>query len=377
MRAPGIALAALSTAVAIAGGPRAAEALDLTGTWHVLIHYTDDLAHDPGAMRWDDRVWVFEPEGERLRWTEYPLVVFKDRSGRFEQARGGMVRVVHAWEPNPGQLAQIQEGLEINTRGSKSKALRRSGGDWRSSMRGSAASAGVITYQESWSIEDAAGLPVFIRDDVLGGGMAESFEGRTLYETATVSTDEAMLRGRFERDGTRHGTFRMRRAGGVGVVEGSGRTQEQRTMAFFAAMLGSDALREEVRGEIERGLRTQGVDPEAHPEAVAAATDAAVEEVSKGIREGVGEAELRKRIAARTSEALASPELLRAQVRPEVEAAFRRRGLEPEEYPAEVERVTGIATEEVSRGLRAGKSRASIDRAIERRLERELAELSP
>ena len=92
--------------------------VDVIGTWHVLIHYTDDHSHDVGAMRWDDKIWVFEEAGSRIRWKEYPIVVFHDQSGRFERlgtARAS--RVLHGWEPNAGQLAQIESGLEVNPRG--------------------------------------------------------------------------------------------------------------------------------------------------------------------------------------------------------------------------------------------------------------------
>ena len=81
------------------------EALDLVGTWHVLIHYTDDHTHDPSQMRWDDKVWVFEPTGSRLRWTEYPIVVFRDQAGRFEILGSRRVRVLHGWELNEAQRA--------------------------------------------------------------------------------------------------------------------------------------------------------------------------------------------------------------------------------------------------------------------------------
>jgi len=128
----------------------AEESVDLIGAWHVLIHYTDDHTHDPTQMRWADKIWVFERSGSRLRWTEYPIVVFGDRSGRFENLGGSRVeRVLHGWEPNADQLAQIAAGLEVNDRGSKSKTLRKSGHDWRSATRPTAASASIITYIEN------------------------------------------------------------------------------------------------------------------------------------------------------------------------------------------------------------------------------------
>ena len=115
------ALALLMVAIPV----KPAEAVDLIGTWHVLIHYKDSVTDHPERERWEDRIWEFEQEGSRLRWTDYPIVVFSDQSGRFEQLGGNRAsRVLHFWEPSATQLAQIQEGLEINPRGSRSKTLR-------------------------------------------------------------------------------------------------------------------------------------------------------------------------------------------------------------------------------------------------------------
>ena len=60
------------------------------------------------------------------------------------------------------------------------------------------------------------GQPVFRREDVLGSGRTESLEGVTEYATTEVASGGDVLRGTFERDGTRHGTFRMLRAGATG-----------------------------------------------------------------------------------------------------------------------------------------------------------------
>ena len=121
-----IAAALLSVGASNASADAGGEAsLDLEGTWYVLIHYTDASAANSEAMRWDDRLWIFARKGSRLEWTEYPIVVFNDRTGRFEQSSHGQQRVLHAWEPNASQRAQIDSGLEYNTRGSKTKTLRR------------------------------------------------------------------------------------------------------------------------------------------------------------------------------------------------------------------------------------------------------------
>jgi hypothetical protein len=222
-------------------------------------------------MRWDDKVWIFERSGSRLRWTEYPIVVFEDQTGRFDRSQGRLARVLDGWEPNRAQLAQIEAGLEVNDRGSKSKTLRKHGDDgWRSATRATAAAASIVTYVENWSIEGAAGMPVFRREDVLGSGIAENLEGVTEYATAKVASGGDVLRGTFERDGTRHGTFRLLRAGAARGVEGSGKSEGQRVYEMFfgeelgpAIMQGEDALREalerreEERGEVPDEMREQ------------------------------------------------------------------------------------------------------------------------
>ena len=202
--------------------------VDLTGTWHVLVHYRDSDAADKEVLRWDDRIWVFERKGSRLRWTEYPIVVFGDRTGRFERSAHGQRRVLHPWEPNAAQARQIVEGLEFNTRGSKSKSLRRKrSGDWQSSGSAQVRSASVVGYHEVWTIELASGVPSFIRDDVLGSERAESMSGRTLYRGLALSDGGDRVDGDFARDESRRGTFRMVRAGTAGSV-GTKRSQKER-----------------------------------------------------------------------------------------------------------------------------------------------------
>lgn len=195
------------------------EELDLVGTWHVLVHYTDSASANAEAMRWDDRLWVFERKGSRLSWTEYPIVVFNDRSGRFERSQHGQSRVLHAWEPNAGQRAQIEGGLEFNTRGSKSKTLRRKhDGSWQSRGSAQIQSASMVGYTEIWTIEGLDGVPTFTRDDVLGSQRAESMSGRTQYRGLEVVGDGEQIRGEFARDESRRGTFRMLRGGDVQSV---------------------------------------------------------------------------------------------------------------------------------------------------------------
>jgi hypothetical protein len=287
------ALAALGLLVAGAAlAEPSAGAVQLIGTWHVLVHYTDDHSANPEAMRWEDRIWVFEPEGSRLRWTDYPIVVFRDETGRFEGLGGNRAsRVVHAWEPNPDQQAQIESGLEVNPRGKKSKTLRGSDAKgWRTTARATPASASVITYTENWSISGLPRLPVFERVDVLGSARTEGLDGVTRFTTTEVEPGGRVLRGRFERDGSRHGTFRMTLAGPVRGVQGTRKTDGERVYELFfgeagAALFQGDGIRalqdrvrageqvpessraevrEEIRRSLERQLRQRGVDPDAY-----------------------------------------------------------------------------------------------------------------
>ena len=185
-RAQHLALAVAFT-LAVGSARAESEAVDLIGSWHVLIHFTDDHTHDPTQMRWDDRIWVFEKAGSRLRWSEYPIVVFHDQTGRFE-SRGAVraARVLHAWEPNEAQRAEIAKGIPVGQRGSKQKTLRKRGDDWQSANRSTAASASIVSYVEHWSISDPTGKPTFRREDVLGSAETEGLEGVTQYTTTEV-----------------------------------------------------------------------------------------------------------------------------------------------------------------------------------------------
>jgi hypothetical protein len=250
--------AAVFSAVALGATPAGAE-VDLEGTWYVLVHYKDDISPNPDTPRWDDRLWSFEPSGSRLRWREWPIVVFSNETGRFERrGTGQYARVLHHWEPDQGQLANIRSGLSVNDRGSKEKTLRKDGDDWRSSGRARAASAMAITYQESWVVESATDLPVFIREDILGTAGAESMEGRTEYRTQEIQAGGDTLVGTYERDGTRHGTFRMMRAGERKQLEEKSQKELQQQAARRGAA-SSQLVREEVRVGIEKALAARGV----------------------------------------------------------------------------------------------------------------------
>ena len=229
-------LAALAAALALP-----AAAVDLTGTWHVLVHYQDKAAKNATAQRWEDRIWVFGHDGERMEWVDYPILVLSDDSGRFE----GRSRVLAYWTPNASQAAELAGGPTVNTRGSKTKTLRGSdGAGWKSTNK-QQQSVAFITYEETWTIDGAADKPTFTRTDVLGGGGAEDAEGRTLYKTTAVEEGGKVLKGTFDRDGTRSGTFVLTRVGDVKRLSTDGPTPNEKQ---------AEAARKELQRRIEEGL---------------------------------------------------------------------------------------------------------------------------
>jgi hypothetical protein len=261
-RAPDLRALAAALAALACGAPASA-AVDLAATWHVLVHYRDARSANPEAERWEDRLWEFEEVGGELRWSEFPIVVFDDETGRFERrATGQYARVLHFWEPSAAQLANIHAGLAVNDRGSQTKSLRRSGGAWSSGPRASPTGASVLTYQETWSIEDAEGLPVFAQVDVLGSEGAEGLQGRTEFRTERVLEGGRLLLGSFDRDGTRRGTFQMRRAGERRALPKKTQSELQRRATQWDPEIflagegeGSEELRlalEPLRGDLER-----------------------------------------------------------------------------------------------------------------------------
>ena len=184
---------------------------DLLGTWFVLIHYQDSATKNSSADRWLDRVWTFEPRGSRLHWVEYPIVVLESRTGRFESYKGNpRSRVLAKWEPNPSQLKEIMDGPRVNSRGSKSKSLR--GSDergWESTGANRVAGINVVGFHEDWTIERQADGMTFTMTEVMGNAAREGAEGVTVYEIESGDPAGPELKGRFNRDGTRIGTFRM------------------------------------------------------------------------------------------------------------------------------------------------------------------------
>ena len=151
---------------------------DVEGTWHVLVHFKDQATHNPDVERWEDRVWVLRREGTQLRWIDYAIVAFDHRSGRFGSVAGNpRARILHYWEPNGAQQAELMRGPKVNSRGSREKLLSASADGWRSSSTASRAGAMTITFTANWFIDDASGLQRFRMEDVMGSAMTESLEG--------------------------------------------------------------------------------------------------------------------------------------------------------------------------------------------------------
>jgi len=209
--------------------------VDPIGHWYVLIHYQDSASDDPGAERWDDRVWSFEMKGSRLQWTVYPIVIFKDESGRFESLGStGSRRILGYWEPSAAQLARIRRGLEVNPRGSRSKGLRGSAEQGYASAGGlRAQGASVIGYSESWEIDGLPGAPVFTRAVVMGSARTENMQGLTRFTTLEVSEGGGRLEGRYQRDGTCRGTFAMLRVGELKLIGAKGSREKAEPRRTF------------------------------------------------------------------------------------------------------------------------------------------------
>ncbi|MEN8181307.1 MAG: hypothetical protein ABFS46_02095 [Myxococcota bacterium] len=202
-----------------------APAVNLEGTWHVLVHYKDSQVGNPDMERWEDRVWVFRKEHNRMIWIDYPIVAFDNKSGRFGAVSGNpRARILHYWEPNAVQLQELSRGPKVNSRGSREKRLRPSEDGWRSYGEASAAGAMTITFTTHWFVDDASGHPVFRMEDSMGSATLDSIEGGTRYATESIEKDGDVLRGRFDRDGTRTGTFRLLR---TAPVRGLGSKEEQ------------------------------------------------------------------------------------------------------------------------------------------------------
>lgn len=315
----GVSLLALG--LASLGAARAA-AVELEGTWHVLVHYKDAAAPNPDEERWEDRIWVFQREGDGLRWTDYPIVVFDDEGGRFERAgTNRAARVLEYWEPSAGQLAELVQGPKVNARGSQTKRLRSAVDGWVSTSAAAPQSATVITFTASWSIEQAASLPLFQLEDALGSAMTDSLEGATVYRTERVEEEGNVLRGSFDRDGTRRGTFRLLRTApvrGLGTKEEqeeriAGKRQQMFVDQFFGgdAALGlggvspdfarkaregtlSESERSELRRQIQASLETQLQDRGVSPSQVQPQIQSLTGKIEKLVLEGKSQTEIER-----------------------------------------------------------------------------------
>jgi hypothetical protein len=247
-------LALLLAAFVLLPGTAFAEDVDMLGTWFVLIHYRDSITANPDSDRWEDKVWKIEKSGSRLKWTEYPIVVFNDGSGRFGRVgRNPRARMLHKWEPNGAQMAEIQQGLQVNSRGSKTKSLRGSPKrGFKSTSSSRSTSAFTVGYQETWSVDDFASLPIFTRDDALGTESQlatksdDVVSGRTRYKTLAVASGGDVLTGEYARDENKKGTFKLIRAGGPRGIESDGRSPNEkardRNRDQFMAVEGGDMV---------------------------------------------------------------------------------------------------------------------------------------
>jgi len=182
----------------------------------------------------------------------------------------------------------------VNDRGSETKTLRRDGAGWSSGGRAASTGASVITYQETWTVADAETLPVFRQRDVLASESAEGLEGLTELRTEEVRDGGDLLAGRFDRDGTRRGSFEMRRAGErKGLPK---RTQSQlQAQAFARAAQSSSEAREQIVAFAQEELVDAGVllgDSE---------VEALVDQATQLSAQGVAPEEVRKRLRRQVS----------------------------------------------------------------------------
>lgn len=244
----------------VAAPAEALEMEDLLGSWHVLAHYKDSGTDHPDRERWVDRVWKFEREGDRIKWTDYPIVVFDQPDGRFERlGTNRQSRILAFWEPNDAQLANIQAGLQVNKRGAKSKTLKTADEGWTSATRARPGSMNFISYVETWTVGGLPDSPVFQRSDSLSSGMTETLEGTTRYTTTAIDSSGLLLSGRFERDGTQEGTFRMMRSGGTQWVKGKGKSPNERFREMAISQYGASlGVQQDLRKEIVRAMTAAG-----------------------------------------------------------------------------------------------------------------------
>jgi transposase len=146
-----------------------------------------------------------------------------------------------------------------------------------------------ITYQENWIVESASELPVFIREEMLGAASAENVDGRTEYRTQEIRAGGDVLVGTYDRDGTRHGTFRMMRAGAPKQLEEKSQ-KELQEQAVRRGASSSQLVRQEVRQGIEKALEARGVSVEKDR------LDELVDEWARLYQSGLRESEIGQRL---------------------------------------------------------------------------------
>jgi hypothetical protein len=253
----------------------------------VLVHYRDIRSAQPEQDQWEDRLFVFQREGEALRFREYPVVLFDDESGRFARRGGETERELGAWEPNGGQRAEIARGLRVRAEGVREKRLRPAAGGY-SSARSAFDSARTVGFESIVELDLAGAAPRITVADSLGSSAARSLEGRTEYRGERRGP-AGEIEGSYDRDGRRVGSFRMLRSGAPrGLAEPAPRPPEEPTRAEVEERLYrslgrqlavSDALPERFpgggaaeRAALAERVRTalaalfadQGNDPRAH-----------------------------------------------------------------------------------------------------------------
>ena len=82
-----------------------------------------------------------------------------------------------------------------------------------------------------------------------------------MYRTQEIQAGGDVLVGTYERDGTRHGTFRMMRAGERKQLEGKSQKELQQ-QAFERQVMSSQEVRQEIREGLEKALEARGVSVE-------------------------------------------------------------------------------------------------------------------
>ena len=220
----------------------AAPAVELEGTWYLLVHYRDATSSNPGTLRWEDRIWDFQREGEQLLWTDYEIVNFVDARGRFERDR----RVAGPWEPSRSQRREIERGLFANPRGARVLTLEQTeAGGWQTRADADALrkSRAPVSFGLAGSVTGTRELPVFGIDEMLRRPGAVAALSQTVMTTESTSTSGDRLTGSYRRAGTRTGTFRMlstslrRRLNPHGSLTPSGIAMKPDSLAHWGNLL--------------------------------------------------------------------------------------------------------------------------------------------